>query len=129
MQGVKKTAIGSFQKVIFESVIDTFAGGVTLDLDGYTNPDNIVPGGTLIGRKDPVTGLAKIVTIEDGAAPEDPKNLSEKPLGYLRTDIPVDDNPLAAVVIEGVVRRQALPEDYQENIDLIDAALPKMTSV
>ena len=84
---------------------------------------------TLIGRKDPVTGLAKIVTIEDGTAPEDPKTLSEKPLGYLRTDIPVDDNPLAAVVIEGIVRRQALPEEYQENIDLIDAALPKMTSV
>jgi hypothetical protein len=132
MEGVKKQYEQGFMPEVFESVIDTLAGGVTLDLTGYANPDNIVPAGTLIGKKNTTTGLARVVTIVEtpgtGGAPAT-YSLSEAPQGFLQTTIKADANPLASVVIEGVVRKAVLQEDYQVRIALIEAALPKITIV
>lgn len=129
MKGVEVTPNQGNDPVIFESITDTLAGGVTLDLTGFTPIDGMVPGGLPIGRKDPETGLAKIVTVSPGAAPEDAATLSERPIGYLRKAVEADANPLAAVVISGVIRREMIPAAYQDYIDLLDEAMPKILSV
>lgn len=121
MNSVKRKTVGSYQPVYFESVIDTYAGGGTINTTGYTNENNVILAGTMIGDKDQ-TGKLPIITIKDGV-------LSGEPVGLLRNTIDMDENPFGAVVISGVVRIAMLPQDYQDNLDLIKKALPKITFV
>lgn len=114
---VKRTS-GGFQKVVFENVVDTLAGGVILtgiDPDDY--PDGVVPEGSLIG-KNLTTGAGSVQDATDGTT-----------VGLLYRDSPVDDNTFAGVVIEGVARIKALPQEVQDIIDDVKAALPKITFV
>lgn len=133
MKGIK-TEGGGFDKVVFESVIDTLAGGATLDLTDYDDNDTgVVPAGTIIGRKDPSTGLAKPVTITPGdpeAVPPTEATFDPEPFGYVAHTVPAEDNCLVGVVIEGVARIDALPDaDAAEAVTELGKAIPKVTLV
>lgn len=122
MQGTVKTAFGGFQKVVWENVADTLAGGVLLDLNGYTNADGIIPEGTLIGAKDATTGKSKIVS--DAASLP-----AEGVIGFTVQTIAIDDNPWASVGICGAIRKDALIANYVTNVAALKTALPKITFV
>lgn len=114
---VKRTS-GGFQKVVFENVVDTLAGGVILTgIDPNDYPDGVVPEGSLIG-KNLTTGAGSVQTAPDGTS-----------VGLLYRDSPVDDNTFAGVVIEGVARIKALPASVQANLAAVKTALPKITFV
>lgn len=126
MNDVKFSGASGVQKVVFENVIDVFAGGVHIDPDSATkyatSDPKVIPAGTLIGRKE-VGGLHEIVTFDvDG-------ELEATPLGLTHFDVMLDDMPLAAVVLSGTVRVEALPDDEQENWEKIAAKLPRITFV
>jgi hypothetical protein len=96
------TNAGGFDKVIFESVKDTYAGGVGIDPSGYTNSDNIIPAGSIVSKPDPTTGLSKIIPISTTSG--DFTNA----LGLTYKTVVLDANPLVSVVISGVARQAAL---------------------
>lgn len=114
---VKRTS-GGFQKVVFENVVDTLAGGVILaGVDPADYPNGVVPEGSLIGKN---------LTTGAGSVQEEPDATT---IGLLYRDSPVDDNTFAGVVIEGVARIKALPQSVQDNLAAIKTALPKITFV
>lgn len=118
---------GAFDKVVFESVIDTIAGGGTLEVTGYTNADNVIPAGTLVGAKDGTTGLHAIIT------PDGDGTLPATPIGLVHHTVPLvtAGNNVVGIVIEGVVRIKALPDGVPVAGDLtaMRTALPKITFV
>ena len=127
MQGTTTTETGSFEKLVFESVIDTYAGGVTLDPTGLSAlfTDGKVPAGTLVSYPDATTGLSKAITITPGT----PDTYDKVPLGLTYATIKIDNNPLVGVVIEGVVRKKALSAALQTGADDLKSVLPKLTFV
>ena len=129
MQGVTTTHESGFSKVVFESVIDTVAGGGCIDPTGLSElfPDGIIPAGTLVGKKDGTTGLHKVVTVTPGS----PDSYDVTPLGFTIQDAKIDNNPLVGIVIEGVVRKAALSTALQNAVADIEAegVLPKITFV
>ena len=126
MNSVTTTA-GGFDKVVFESVIDTLAGGGTLEVTGYSNSDGIIPAGTMVGPKNASTGLHPIVT------PDGDGTLPSTPIGFTHATIPLVSagNNVAGIVIEGVVRLAALPggAPVAGDITAMKAAMPKITLV
>lgn len=135
MQGVVTTQEGSFDKTVFESVIDTVAGGGCLDPTGLSDlfTDLIVPAGTLVGEKSKTTGLHKVVTITNGT----PDTYDVVPIGFTMHSIKIDNNPLVGIAIEGVVRRGLVTAGFSglgtiitdAQIDDIKDNLPKFTFV
>jgi len=96
------TNAGGFSKVIFESVLDTYAGGVGIDPSGFSNSDNIIPAGSIVSKPDSVTGLSKIIPISTTSS--DFANA----LGLVQVDVVLDTNPFVSVVIDGTARQAAL---------------------
>jgi len=125
--GSVKTEGGGFQKVVFENVVDTLAGGLVLDLVLANFPDGEVPEGTLVG-KDPSTGLGKVVVITENANPT-LTTFAPAPLGLTYRTIKAEDNALAGVVTLGTARIKALSEDMQDNIAAIQRVLPRIQFV
>jgi len=131
MQGVVTTQSGSFEKVVFESVIDTVAGGGCLDPTGLSAifTDGIVPAGTLVSEKSKTTGLHNVVTITNAS----PDTYNYVPLGFTMHAIKIDNNPLVGICIEGVVRkglvRDAVGIMTDAQIDDIKDNLPKITFI
>lgn len=131
MQGTTTTHESSFEKVVFESVIDTVAGGGCLDPTGLSAifTDGIVPAGTLVGEKDATTGLHKVITITSAT----PDTYDKVPLGFTMAAIKIDNNPLVGICIEGAVRRGLLYAAdgviTNAQIDDLKDNLPKFTFV
>lgn len=128
MNSVTETP-GGFDKVVFESVIDTLAGGITVDVTGYDDTDNpgIIPAGTMVGAKDNTTGLAPIVGLTGTAG-----TLDGDPIGLTHATIKlvVGGNNLVGVVLEGVARKAALPfAPASADLTTMRAAMPKITLV
>ncbi|HZF64196.1 MAG TPA: hypothetical protein VEZ55_06925 [Chitinophagaceae bacterium] len=123
MNSIKKEA-GGFEKVVFESVIDTLAGGTSLDVTGYVNADGVIPAGTPVGPKNASTGLSAIIT-NSGGTP------SATPIGYVHHTVPLvaNGNNLVGVVIEGVMRAAAMPAGYTSALGALRTATPKVTIV
>jgi hypothetical protein len=96
------TNSGGFDKVIFESIKDTYAGGVGIDPTGYSNTDNIIPAGSIVSKPDAVTGLSKIIP------PSTTSSDFNNALGLVAVTVVLDANPLVAVVIDGTARQAAL---------------------
>ncbi len=121
LQGVKRSGTQGFNKVVFENVIDTLPGGMTLDVVKADYPDGFVPEGSMVGR-DSATGIGKVLTAVDGAI---------KPLGLTHRDSEVSDGNTYAngVVISGTVRIKALPAALQAIVEQLKAALPRITFV
>jgi len=118
---------GGFDKVIFESVIDTLAGGAGLDISGFSNADGIIPAGTFIGPKDGSTGLHPIVVGTGDGTPG-------AVIGLTHASVPLvaaNGNNSVGVVLEGVVRLAALPGAPLDVDDIAayKAALPKITFI
>lgn len=118
---------GQFLKVVFESVIDTLAGGACLEVTGYTNSDGVIPEGTLVGPKNATTGLHPIVT------PAGTGTLPGAVIGHVHKTIPLvaAGNNWVGVVLEGVMRKDAFPGGAPVSGDLtaMKTALPKMSYV
>ena len=135
MQGHTTTHEGGFEKVVFESVLDTVAGGGCLDPTGLSTlfTDLIVPAGTLVGEKDKTTGLHKVVTITNAT----PDTYDVTPIGFTMTAVKIDNNPLVGIAIEGVVRRGLVTAGFggvgtiitDAQIDDIKDNLPKFTFI
>ncbi len=89
--------LGTFDKVVFESVLDTLAGGATLDVTGFVNADGVIPAGTMVGPKNATTGLHTIVTVAAGAF------TGGDPIGMVHATIALvsPGNNLVGVVTEG----------------------------
>ena len=119
------TEAGGFDKVVFESVIDTLAGGATLDVTGFENDDNVIPAGTFVGPKNGTTGLHPIV------APDGDGTLPGAVIGMVHHTIPLvaAGNNHVGVVLEGVARLAALPDApvVSGDVTALKAALPKIT--
>lgn len=134
LKGVKRTGTQGFQKVVFENVVDTLAGGLILDVVLADYPNGYVPEGTLVGR-DPATGIGKVVVITPGdpeAEPPIETTFSVKPLGLTHRASEVSDggNTFAnGVVISGTARIKALPTNEQDAASDIAKALPRITLV
>ncbi len=117
--------LGGFDKVIFESVIDTLAGGATLDITGYTNAEGIIPAGTMVGIKNATTGLHPIVTVAAGAF------TGGNPIGLVHATIKLvtPGNNHVGVVIEGTYRPAALPAvPNAASITAMATAMPNLRS-
>lgn len=135
MQGVVTTQSGSFEPTVFESVLDTVAGGGCLDPTGLSTlfPDLIVPAGTLVGEKSKTTGLHKVVTITNAT----PDTYDVVPIGFTMHPVKIDNNPLVGICIEGAVRRGMVWAGFgglgtiitDAQIDDIKDNLPKITFV
>ncbi len=110
-----------FQKVVFESVESTLAGGIILDLTDYQAAVNgMVPAGTLVGVNT-TTGLGRVIT--EPAAPG--KNIQL--IGLTINDVSTDSEVMAGVVISGTARLKALPANERSKLADIRTALPKLT--
>ena len=114
---------GLIEKQVFNSILSTHTGGVTLDLTGYTGA--VVPAGTLVSHPDPSTGLSKIVTIT-AADGEDPAEFDEDPLGLTESTVRVEDHTFVGVVTGGNVKVYCLPDDEQESFAAIHAVIPTL---
>lgn len=123
MNSITSTA-GGFDPVVFESVIDTLAGGTTLDVTGYTNTDGIIPAGTPVTAKNGTTGLSSIVTAS-GAT------LTGTAIGYVHHTIRLvaGGNNHVGVVLGGVARGAALPAAYSGALATLRTAVPKVNIV
>lgn len=128
-----ETNVGNvgFQKVVFENVGDVLAGGVQIQAASLTRfaTDKIVPAGTLIGVKE-TDGTHKAVVITDANGPtQSGETFDVVPLGFTHFDVPVEDMTLAAVVLSGVIRIDALPTAEKDAWKSISAKLPRFTFV
>lgn len=100
------TTSGGFDPVVFESVVDTLAGGASLDTTGYTNANGVIPAGTMVGPKDGTTGLHTIVTVNGSGV-----FTGGTPIGMVHRPIPFvsGGNNVVGVVLKGTYRAAALP--------------------
>ncbi len=124
MNSVTTTA-GGFDKVIFESVIDTLAGGASLDTTGYSQADNLILAGTMVGPKNATTGLHTIVTVAAGAF------TGGDPIGMVHATVKfvAGQNNLVGVVIEGTYRPAALAAvPVAASIAAMKTAMPNLRS-
>lgn len=122
MNSVKTENLIGFQKVVWENVNETLAGGASVELNGFTNPDGVIPAGTIVSVKDKGTGTHKLVP-DASALP------AEGVIGITTQTVAIDDIPLVSVGIGGAVRVAALSANYQTNIAAIRAAFPKITFI
>jgi len=122
MLGIK-TEGGGFAPLVFENVVDTYPGGVIVDVTGYAPPsDGFIPEGTLIGRNT-TTGIGVIVA--DPASP----GTNVKLLGLSYRPVKSEANALVGVVISGTARIDALPANEKSKAAAIATALPRITLV
>ncbi|RZJ90970.1 MAG: hypothetical protein EOO20_06570 [Chryseobacterium sp.] len=123
LTGIKREGTQGFQKVVFENVVDTLAGGLVMDFTAYTTPaDGYMPEGTCIGRMT-ATGLGRIVA--DPAAPIAGLQI----LGLSYRAVKVEDNAAVGVVLSGTARRKALPANEQSKVAALATALPRISLV
>lgn len=123
MESYNSDYTAGFKKVLFESVVDVLAGGAAIDPDSATafETTGIIPAGTLISVIDSGTGYHSVVAIGT--------SLDSTALGLLAEDLPLDDMPLANVVLSGTCRTAALPTAEAAGIALVKAALPRISFV
>lgn len=132
LQGIKRTGAPSFQKVVFENVVDTLPGGLILDVDKADYPDGFIPEGTLVGRDSAGKGVVVEITAGDpGAEPPTETTFSVQPIGLTHRASEVSDGNTYAngVVISGTARIKALPTAEQTYASDIAGALPRITLV
>lgn len=120
MNNIKKFT-GARQKVVFDSVLATYPGGVNVDNTDaklrFTN--NVLPAGTVIVSNG--NGGWKVLNVALTAP------LLATAIGLVLQDIAIEDFTLSSVVTDGTARIDALPDREKTGIALLKAALPKIT--
>lgn len=120
MNNIKKFT-GARQKVVFDSVLSTYPGGVNVENTDaklrFTN--NVLPAGTVIVSNG--SGGWKVLNVALTAP------LLATAIGLVLQDIAIEDFTLSSVVIDGTARIDALPDKEKTGIALLKAALPKIT--
>lgn len=120
MNNIKKFT-GARQKVVFDSVLSTYPGGVNVENTDaklrFTN--NILPAGTVIVSNG--SGGWKVLNVALTAP------LLATAIGLVLQDIAIEDFTLSAVVTDATARIDALPDKEKTGIALLKAALPKIT--
>jgi hypothetical protein len=124
MNSVKITA-GGFDKVVFESEIDTLAGGATIDPSGVSFTDGVIPAGTLVSVMESNGFVYPVKITNPGAS----ATFDRTPLGFTASTVPIEENTLVGIVIEGVARKAALHADVQSSVAKLRTELPKITIV
>lgn len=122
MNSAKKVD-GGVEKHIYNSINATYTGGVGIDKTGFTNPDNEIPAGTLIGKPDATTGLSKVVTITGTG---ESATFDIEPLGLSYKSVPLDDLPFVGVVTDANVKVFCLPAKEQAAFDAIHDKIPTL---
>jgi len=123
MKGIVREGTQGFQKVVYENVLDTLAGGLIMDFTGYSAGVNgYMPEGTCIGRMT-ATGLGRVVI--DPAAPIAGLQI----LGTSLRDTLIEDNAVVGVVLTGTARKKALPANEQSKLAALATALPRISFV
>jgi len=123
MKGIVREGTQGFQKVVYENVLDTLAGGLIMDFTGYSaGVDGYMPEGTCIGRMT-ATGLGRVVI--DPAAPIAGLQI----LGTSLRDTLIEDNAVVGVVLTGTARKKALPANEQSKLAALATALPRISFV
>lgn len=123
MKGIVREGTQGFQKVVYENVLDTLAGGLTMDFTGYSAGVNgYMPEGTCLGRMT-ATGLGRVVL--DPAAPIAGLQI----LGTSLRDTLIEDNAVVGVVLTGTARKKALPANEQSKLAALATALPRISFV
>lgn len=123
MKGIVREGTQGFQKVVYENVLDTLAGGLIMDFTGYSAGVNgYLPEGTCIGRMT-ATGLGRVVL--DPAAPIAGLQI----LGTSLRDTLIEDNAVVGVVLTGTARKKALPANEQSKLAALATALPRISFV
>lgn len=122
MNGIKKFN-GGRQKVVFDSVLSTYPGGVNVENTDaklrFTN--NVLPAGTVIVSNG--SGGWKVLNVALTAP------LLATALGLVLQDIAIEDFTLSSVVISGTARIDALPDREKTGIALLKTALPRITFI
>lgn len=120
MNNIKKFT-GARQKVVFDSVLSTYPGGVNVENTDaklrFTN--NVLPAGTVIVSNG--SGGWKVLNVALTAP------LLATAIGLVLQDIAIEDFTLSSVVTDGTARIDALPDKEKTGIALLKAALPKIT--
>lgn len=123
MKGIVREGTQGFQKVVYENVLDTLAGGLIMDFTGYSAGVNgYMPEGTCLGRMT-ATGLGRVVI--DPAAPIAGLQI----LGTSLRDTYIEDNAVVGVVLTGTARKKALPANEQSKLAALATALPRISFV
>lgn len=117
MNGVSETSVQGYEPAVFDSIIDTYPGGVNVDTTGYTNVNGVIPKGTAVTVPDETTGLSKV----GAAALAEGQTL----LGHVMATVKIDDNPLVGVAISGTVISAQLPADEKAAVADLKTALPR----
>lgn len=122
MNNIKKFN-GGRQKVVFDSVVSTYPGGVNVENTDaklrFTN--NILPAGTVIVSNG--SGGWKVLNVALTAP------LLATAIGLVLQDIAIEDFTLSSVVIAGTARIDALPDREKTGIALLKTALPRITFI
>ena len=122
MNGIKKFT-GGRQKVVFDSVLSTYPGGVNVENTDaklrFTN--NVLPAGTVIVSNG--SGGWKVLNVALTAP------LLATALGLVLQDIAIEDFTLSSVVNSGTARIDALPALEKTGIAFLKAALPRISFI
>lgn len=123
LTGIKREGTQGFQKVVWENIVDTLAGGLLMDFTGYNSAVNgYMPEGTCLGVTT-ATGLGKVIA--DPSAP----GAGVKILGLSIRDVLVEDNAVVGVGLSGTARLKALPANEKSKATALATALPRITLV
>lgn len=122
MNGIKKST-GGRQKVVFDSVLSTYPGGVNVENTDaklrFTN--NVLPAGTVIVSNG--SGGWKVLNVALTAP------LVATALGLVLQDIAIEDFTLSSVVISGTARIDALPDREKTGVAFLKTVLPRITFI
>lgn len=118
MNNIKKLS-GKREIVVFDKVLATYPGGVNIDnVDAKSRfADGIIPAGTLVVNAAGVFKVLKVALTDANTAGA---------VGLVRQDIVIEDFTLSAVVIDGIVRIDALPAAEKTGIAFIQSKLPNL---
>ncbi|KAA0126450.1 hypothetical protein FY557_17525 [Chryseobacterium sp. SN22] len=111
------------QIVVFDQIDATYPGGVHVSkIDAAARFTNgVIPAGTVVVPD--ADGRYKVLNAALTAS-----NLSGA-IGLVSHDIKIDDYPLAAIIMSGTARIDALPDLEKTGIALLAKALPRISFI
>lgn len=111
------------QIVVFDQIDATYPGGVHISkTDAAARfSDGVIPAGTVVVPDS--DGKYKVLNVALTAP------LLAGSVGLVSHDIKIDDMPLAAIVMSGTARVDALPTLEKTGIALLKAALPRISFI